>query len=75
MKNKFFTLQVCICALLDTNIALCAKSSAEMRKSMLELKNVYKTFNIGTINEKHALNGVNLTLCSKTICLQLHVLS
>ncbi len=29
---------------------------------MLELKNVYKTFNIGTINEKHALNGVNLTL-------------
>lgn len=29
---------------------------------MLELKNIYKTFNIGTINEKHALNGVNLTL-------------
>ncbi len=29
---------------------------------MLELKNIYKTFNIGTINEKHALNGVNLIL-------------
>ena len=29
---------------------------------MLELKNVYKTFNPGTINEKVALNGLNLTL-------------
>ena len=29
---------------------------------MLELKNVYKTFNPGTINEKVALNGVNLNL-------------
>ncbi len=29
---------------------------------MLELKNVYKTFNPGTVNEKRALNGVNLTL-------------
>ena len=25
---------------------------------MLEIENVYKTFNIGTINEKVALNGV-----------------
>lgn len=29
---------------------------------MLEINNIYKTFNIGTINEKHALNGVNLHL-------------
>lgn len=29
---------------------------------MLVLDYVYKTFNIGTINEKHALNGVSLTL-------------
>lgn len=29
---------------------------------MLEINNIYKTFNIGTINEKHALNGVNLSL-------------
>ena len=29
---------------------------------MLEIKNVFKTFNAGTINEKRALNGVNLTL-------------
>lgn len=29
---------------------------------MLEIKNVHKTFNPGTINEKKALNGVNLTL-------------
>ena len=29
---------------------------------MLELKNVHKTFNLGTINEKKALNGVNLKL-------------
>ncbi len=29
---------------------------------MLQLENIYKTFNIGTINEKHALNGVNLSL-------------
>ena len=31
---------------------------------MLEIKNVYKTFNPGTINEKKALQGVNLTLNS-----------
>lgn len=29
---------------------------------MLEIKNVYKTFNPGTINEKLALNNLNLTL-------------
>ena len=29
---------------------------------MLEIKDVYKTFNAGTINEKKALNGVNLKL-------------
>jgi len=29
---------------------------------MLELKNVWKTFNAGTVNEKQALRGVNLTL-------------
>lgn len=29
---------------------------------MLEIKNVYKTFHAGTINEKVALNGLNLTL-------------
>ena len=29
---------------------------------MLELKNVYKTFNANTINEKRALNGLNLKL-------------
>lgn len=29
---------------------------------MLELKNIYKTFNPGTINEKVALNNLNLTL-------------
>ena len=29
---------------------------------MLELKNIYKTFNAGTVNEKVALNGLDLTL-------------
>ena len=29
---------------------------------MLELKNIYKTFNPGTINEKLALDGLSLTL-------------
>ena len=29
---------------------------------MLEIKNVYKTFNPGTINEKKALNGIDLSL-------------
>ena len=29
---------------------------------MLELKNIYKTFNPGTINEKRALNGLNLKI-------------
>ena len=29
---------------------------------MLEINNIHKTFNIGTINEKKALNGVTLYL-------------
>ncbi|MGN0171163.1 MAG: ABC transporter ATP-binding protein [Acutalibacteraceae bacterium] len=29
---------------------------------MLEIKNIHKTFNKGTINEKHALQGIDLTL-------------
>ena len=29
---------------------------------MLELRNIWKTFNAGTINEKQALRGVSLTL-------------
>ena len=29
---------------------------------MLEIRNIHKTFNPGTINEKVALNGVNITL-------------
>ena len=29
---------------------------------MLDIKDIYKTFNSGTINEKRALNGVNLNL-------------
>ena len=29
---------------------------------MLELKNIFKTFNPGTVNEKRALNGISLTL-------------
>ena len=29
---------------------------------MLELRNVYKTFNANTINEKRALSGLNLKL-------------
>ena len=29
---------------------------------MLEIKNVYKTFNPGTVNAKTALNGLNLVL-------------
>ena len=29
---------------------------------MLEIKNISKTFNAGTINEKRALKGISLTL-------------
>lgn len=29
---------------------------------MLEIKNIYKTFNPGTVNEKRALDGLSLTL-------------
>ena len=29
---------------------------------MLELKNISKTFNAGTVNEKAALNGLSLRL-------------
>lgn len=35
---------------------------------MLELRNIYKTFNPGTPNEKKALNGVNLTLNDGDFC-------
>lgn len=31
---------------------------------MLEVKNIYKTFNVGTVNEKRALCGLNLSLKS-----------
>ena len=30
--------------------------------AMLELKNLFKTFNPGTVNEKTALSGLNLTV-------------
>ena len=33
-----------------------------MSKEMLQIKNIYKTFNKGTINEKKAISGLNLTL-------------
>ena len=39
-----------------------AALNAKEGKEMLEIRNVHKTFNPGTINEKHALNGVNLKL-------------
>ena len=29
---------------------------------MLELKGIYKTFNPGSVNEKKALNGIDLVL-------------
>lgn len=35
---------------------------------MLEIKNIYKTFNKGTINEKKALQGVNLHLLPGDFC-------
>lgn len=35
---------------------------------MLEIKNIYKTFNGGTINEKKALQGLNLTLKDGEFC-------
>ena len=34
----------------------------ESLKTMLEIKDIYKTFNPGTVNEKRALNGLSLTL-------------
>ena len=35
---------------------------------MLEIIDIYKTFNQGTVNEKHALNGVNLKLNEGDFC-------
>ena len=35
---------------------------------MLEIKNVCKTFNAGTINEKKALQNLNLTLKDAAFC-------
>ena len=38
------------------------KEDGKIMGYMLEIKDLHKTFNIGTINEKVALNGVNLNL-------------
>ena len=35
---------------------------------MLEVKNIYKTFNVGTVNQKTALNGVSLHLKEGDFC-------
>ena len=35
---------------------------------MLKIENVYKTFNAGTVNEKVALQGLNLTLKDGEFC-------
>ena len=35
---------------------------------MLEIQNVSKTFNAGTVNEKTALNGLNLKLNEGRFC-------
>ena len=35
---------------------------------MLEIKEIWKTFNAGTVNEKQALRGVNLTLNDGDFC-------
>ena len=35
---------------------------------MLEIKNIWKTFNAGTVNEKQALRGVSLTLKDGDFC-------
>lgn len=35
---------------------------------MIEIRNIYKTFNPGTINEKRALKGINLTLNDGDFC-------
>ena len=34
---------------------------------MLEIKDVFKTFNQGTVNEKRAINGLNLNLAPATL--------
>ena len=35
---------------------------------MLEIKDIWKTFNAGTVNEKQALRGVSLTLKDGDFC-------
>ena len=34
----------------------------EREQRMIKITDIYKTFNPGTINEKHALNGISLEL-------------
>ena len=34
---------------------------------MLQLKGIYKTFNAGTVNEKRAIDNLNLTLDRKSV--------
>ena len=35
---------------------------------MLEVKQIWKTFNAGTVNEKQALRGISLTLNDGDFC-------
>ena len=35
---------------------------------MLEINNIWKTFNAGTVNEKQALRGLSLTLKDGDFC-------
>ena len=35
---------------------------------MLDVQNIYKTFNVGTVNQKTALNGLSLHLNEGDFC-------
>ena len=50
------------CAVLEGQILLEAGQKGKEDAKMLEIQNVSKTFNAGTVNEKTALNGLNLKL-------------
>ena len=50
----------------DTSQSLRPKRQTRRAQTMLEIQNVSKTFNAGTVNEKTALNGLNLNLNEAT---------
>src|SRR5699024_2700738 len=52
----------CLTGRASTSQSPCPKRPRRRNSPMLDIQNIYKTFNPGTVNEKTALNGLSLHL-------------